>query len=122
MPDDITASTRWNTDKLYYSGILKEPRPNSMSHEDSLYYSTCFLKLQNEIDQAFIKIINNGPTVNKLKTLKTFPTPKVEVDNFVISVAKIIPIIFVFSLTFSVFMLIKVRIVDIEVIVSILRL
>ncbi|CAG9810454.1 unnamed protein product [Chironomus riparius] len=107
MPENITASTRWNTDKLYYTGISKEPRNKSLSFKDSLYYSTCFLKLQNEIDQAFIKTVNNGSKVEKLKTLKTFPYPEVEVDVFMNDTAYGFLILFVLSMIFSAYVLIK---------------
>ena len=122
MPDDITASSRWDTDKLYYAGISKEPRPKSLSYKDSLYYSTCFLKLQNEIDQAFIKTVNNGSKVEKLKTLKIFPYPEVETDVFVTFAAYWFQLLFVLSMIFSAKVLIKVRIVDFEVMISNFRL
>jgi hypothetical protein len=110
MPEIISTPNRWNTDELLNTKLSKEPRLSSLSPKNSLYYSTCFLKLQNEIDQAFIKIIKNESNFPKLKTLKSFPYQVVESAAFVTFSAYFIPMFFVLSMIFPALMLIKVRI------------
>ncbi|CAG9810453.1 unnamed protein product [Chironomus riparius] len=107
MPEDLIFHETWDTDKLYYVGLSANQRDNSYSIKNSLYFSTCFLKLQNEIDQAFMRTVNNGSKVEKLKTIKTFPYPEVEVDVFVNYAAYGFPILFVLSMIFSAKVLIK---------------
>jgi len=102
--------TTWNTDQLYYVGLSPENRGDSPYIENSIYYSICFLKIQNEIDQAFIRNLKNGFNVAKLDTIKTFPYPSVEVDVFVSFSAYGFPILFVLAMIFSAKVLIKVRI------------
>jgi hypothetical protein len=120
MPDATYSS--WHTDQIYYVGISSEKREDSSRIKYSRYYASCFLKLQNEIDQAFIKSINSSANVDKLDIIKTFPYPSVEVDAFVQFAAYGFPILFVLSMIFSAKVLIKVRIVIFEVMCSILRL
>ena len=108
MPDDILDSTRWNTDKIFYAGITKEQRTNSLPPENSLYYSTCFLRLQNEIDQAFIKIFSNGSKVEKLKTMKTFPYPSILMEDSNSYAAIGVPSLIMVYVIISVVILIRV--------------
>ena len=122
MPEKVSSFRSWDTDKLYYVGLSAEERDHSFDIQNSMYFSTCFLKLQNEIDQAFIKTVNNGSKIEKLDTIKTFPYPAVEIDVFVTYAAYGFPILFVLSMIFSAKVLIKVRIVDFEVIISNFRL
>lgn len=109
MPEDISNGILWNTDKLFYINLSKESRPNS-NFLNSLYFSTCYTKIQNEIDQAYIKLLSNETQFSKLEVLRSFPIPDVVIDDFIHFVADKIPLLFTCFLVYSVFVLIKVRI------------
>ncbi|XP_070500510.1 phospholipid-transporting ATPase ABCA3-like isoform X2 [Chironomus tepperi] len=107
LPDNKTASTSWNIDKLNYIGLSIKQAQSSTSYHDFQYYSTCFLKLQNEIDHEFIKRVSSGTNVEKLKTLKTFPYPEVTDGDSAVYAAYWLPMVMILSLMFSVYLLIK---------------
>jgi len=96
---------------LYYISVSYSRRysgENSVSNPP--YYTSCFLMLQNEIDQAFIKSVKPDMELVKLENLRYFPYPSVVKDFFVEFAAYGFPILFVFCMIFSAKVLIKVRI------------
>ncbi|KAL7011781.1 hypothetical protein ACKWTF_014451 [Chironomus riparius] len=106
MPEDRSNNVIWNTDKLHVTGISNKLRSNLTIQHHSLYNSTCFLMLQNQIDKEFIKIFSNESVINKLETLKSFPIPEASFDEYV-DFAVQTPIMLICSLLFSVFVLVK---------------
>lgn len=114
MPENLTATLKWNTDKVHYLKLSKSPRSHSLSHHESLYYSSCYTKLQNEIDQAFISSFSSG-SFTKLKSLKPFPVLDTEQDLYYEFRVYIVPVLIVILTVFSVFVFIKVGNVNFRV-------
>ncbi|KAL7011779.1 hypothetical protein ACKWTF_014449 [Chironomus riparius] len=113
MPNDISIDRKWHTDKIYHHQATKEPRYEDLKDpKAALYYSTCFVKLQNEIDHAFIQELGKGQEIEKLERLKTFPILRVMLDRFEAVAVYILPMLMVFCVIYSKEVLIKVWIVD----------
>ena len=112
MPNDISIDRKWYTDKIYHHQVTTEPRFEDLEHpEAALYYSTCFVRLQNEIDHAFIQELGKGQEIEKLEKLKTFPILRRMLDRYEAVAVYILPMLMVFCVIYSKEVLIKVRIV-----------
>jgi len=60
--------------KIYHHKLASEPRYEDFQNQAAaLYYSTCFVRLQNEIDHAFIQTLAKGSDIEKLEGVKAFP-------------------------------------------------
>jgi hypothetical protein len=112
MPNDKSIDRKWDIDKIYHQRASAEPRyEDLMDPAAALYYSTCFVRLQNEIDHAFIKELANGGDVEKLERVKVFPLWKVLIDRYEEVAVYILPMLMVLCMIYSKEVLIKVRIV-----------
>ncbi|XP_070500324.1 phospholipid-transporting ATPase ABCA3-like isoform X2 [Chironomus tepperi] len=108
MPDCTSSHNNWKIIKMDFLEMSTELRPNSLSHPDSIYFSSCFLMLQNEIDHAFIKSVSDGTArIDKLKTLGAFLYPTGHADISIVTAVYLFPILFVLSVIFPIYELIK---------------
>ncbi|CAG9810455.1 unnamed protein product [Chironomus riparius] len=98
----------WDTDILYYISVTYNRRYSGENQASfPLYYPSCFLMLQNEIDQAFMKSLKPDMEIVKLETLRYFPYPSIVEDFFMEFAAYGFPILFVFCMIFSSKVLVK---------------
>ncbi|CRK87607.1 CLUMA_CG001403, isoform A [Clunio marinus] len=94
--------SNWNTDQLYRMAFDKtQEDAQSDAPQWPPYDSSCFLKLQNDLERAFIKSFSNASLELPITALKRFPYPSFSYDGFVLIAASFFPLLIVFCLMLS---------------------
>lgn len=109
LPQDV-GDDLWLTDQIYYISPSRASRlqgnPEGIPYSPP-YYRECFVGFQNEIDRAFIKLLNSTADVPNIQ-FQAYPYPSIVEDMFLKFAAAAFPLLFVLCMLMSVKNIIKV--------------